>query len=548
VVLGEAVYPVHILKHESGSVLAESGGEIYMDDRNLWMPEQQTSRSTSFGKREVVAAVFRHKRLAIACCVAIILGAVLAGLLLPKYEARMKLLVKRERIDPIVAPEQGTQVQVQSNVSEEEMNSEAELLKADDVLRKVVVTNGLQAHEGGLVRSGSEEEKIAAAVRHLRSKLSIDPGRKTSLITVSYESRDPQLAAAVLRSLGDAYLEKHMEVNRPHGQLAFFEKQAADTKQGLSQAEQKLGQFAKQNGTVAPQIERDITLQKLSEFKFSLEQTRASIRETENRIAELTRLQASTPDRITTRSSRSDNPQLLQQLKSTLLNLELKRTELLTKFQPTYRAVQEVDKQIADTKASIAAEDAKPVREEVTDQNPTHEWIRSDLAKAKADLTSLQARERVTQGSIKEYENRAQSLEAAGLQQQDLLRTQKEQQDNYLLYARKREEARITEALDQGKILNVAIAEKATPPALPAHPAWFYAMFGAFAGLIFSAGLVFIAEYSDSSFRTPDELNSDLGLPVLASIPREPNPISTTSYNAITPRFDDDINLHQGQG
>jgi uncharacterized protein involved in exopolysaccharide biosynthesis len=338
-----------------------------------------------------------------------------------------------------------------------------------------------------------------------------------------------------------------MEVNRPHGQFSFFEKQAEQTRKGLADAEAKLGQFAKDNGAVAPEIERDITLQKLNEFKFALEQTRASIRETENRIAELTRLQSSTPDRITTQSRRADNPQLLQQLKSTLLNLELKRTELLTKYQPTYRAVQEVDKQIADTKASIAAEDARPVREEVTDQNPTHEWIRSELTKAKADLTSLQARERVTVGSIKEYEDRAQKLQAAGLQQQDLLRTQKEQQDNYLLYAHKREEARITEALDKGRILNVAVAEAATPPALPAHPAWMYGLFGALAGLVLSAGLVFVAEYNDSSYRTPDEVNQDLGIPVLAAIPREANPLGTATYNAITPPIVDEMNQgHQG--
>jgi uncharacterized protein involved in exopolysaccharide biosynthesis len=517
-----------------------------MDDRNLWMPEEQSSRAT-IDKREIVAAVFRHKRLAIVCCAAVVLGALLAAIFLPKYEARMQLLVKRERVDPIVTPDQGTQVQFQNTVSEEEMNSEAELLKADDVLRKVVVTNGLQTNEGGLLRTGNEEQKIAAAVRHLRSKLNVDPGRKTSLISVTYESRDPQLAASVLRTLGDAYLDKHMEVNRPHGQFSFFEKQAEQTRKGLADAEAKLGQFAKDNGAVAPEIERDITLQKLNEFKFALEQTRASIRETENRIAELTRLQTSTPDRITTQSRRADNPQLLQQLKSTLLNLELKRTELLTKYQPTYRAVQEVDKQIADTKTSIAAEDARPVREEVTDQNPTHEWIRSELTKAKADLTSLQARERVTMGSIKEYEDRAQRLQAAGLQQQDLLRTQKEQQDNYLLYAHKREEARITEALDKGRILNVAIAEAATPPALPAHPAWMYGLFGALAGLVLSVGLVFAAEYTDSSYRTPDEVNHDLGIPVLAAIPRETNPLGTTTYNAITPPIVDEMNQgHQG--
>jgi uncharacterized protein involved in exopolysaccharide biosynthesis len=518
-----------------------------MDNRSLWMPEDQRSRENAFDRRELVAAVFRHKRLAIACCAAIVLGALLAAFLLPKYEARMKLLVKRERVDPIVTPDQGTQVQFQNVVSEEEMNSEAELLKADDVLEKVVVVTGLETKEGGWFHAGSEQERTASAVRHLRSKLNIDTGRKTSLISVIYESRDPQLAAAVLRTLGDAYLEKHMEVNRPHGQLAFFEKQAEQTKKGLAEAEARLGQFARDNGAVAPEVERDITLQKLNEFKFSLEQTRASLHETENRIAALTKLETSTPDRITTQSRRADNPQLLQQLKSTLLNLELRRTELLTKYQPTYRAVQEVDKQIADTKASIAAEDAKPVREEVTDQNPTHGWIRSELAKAKADLTSLQARERVTQGSITEYEARAQRLQAAGLQQQDLLRTQKEQQDNYLLYARKREEARITEALDKGRILNVAIAEAATPPALPAHPASMYALFGALAGLVLSAGLVFVAEYTDSSFRTPDEVHGDLGIPVLAAIPRETKPLGVTTYNAMTPPIVDDID-QVGQG
>ena len=520
-----------------------------MDERNLWMPEGDEQRSSLIDRREVVAAVFRHKKLAGACAFLIILGALLAGILLPKYEAKMKILVKRERVDPIVTPDQATQVQIQNAVSEEEMNSEAELLKADDVLRKVVLANGLQNHEAGLIHRASQEELIAAAVRHLRSKIDIDTGRKTSLINVTYANRDPQMAAAVLRSLGDAYLEKHMEVNRPHGQLAFFDKQAEQTKKGLSDAEAKLAEFAKEKGAVAPQLERDITLQKLNEFKFSLEQTRASIRETQNRIAELTKAQSTTPDRITTQSRRTDNPQLLEQLKSTLLNLELKRTQLLTKFQPTYRPVQEVEKQIADTKAAIAAEDAKPIREEVTDQNPTHEWIRGELTKAKADLSSFQARERVTLSSIAEYEKRAQTLEQAGIQQQELLRNQKEQQDNYLLYTRKREESRITDALDQGKILNVAIAEHATPPALPAKPAWMYGLMGALMALVFSAGLIFIAEYTDRSFRTPDEVNDDLGIPVLASIPRDANPVSTTTYNAITPPIDygDDINqVRQG--
>jgi uncharacterized protein involved in exopolysaccharide biosynthesis len=53
----------------------------------------------------------------------------------------------------------------------------------------------------------------------------------------------------------------------------------------------------------------------------------------------------------------------------------------------------------------------------------------------------------------------------------DLVRAQKEAEDNYLLlYAKKTEEARIAESLDQQKIANVAIAENPIEPHLPSKP------------------------------------------------------------------------------
>ena len=55
------------------------------------------------------------------------------------------------------------------------------------------------------------------------------------------------------------------------------------------------------------------------------------------------------PSRLTTQVRTADNPQLMEQLKSTLLNLQLKRTELLQKFDPSYRLVQEVDTEIKQT-------------------------------------------------------------------------------------------------------------------------------------------------------------------------------------------------------
>ncbi len=71
----------------------------------------------------------------------------------------------------------------------------------------------------------------------------------------------------------------------------------------------------------------------------------------------------------------------------------MKRTELLTKYQPTYPLVVEVDKEITDTRSALTLEETSPVKEETTGQNPTYAWVDGELAKAKSDLAGLEARE-----------------------------------------------------------------------------------------------------------------------------------------------------------
>ena len=266
-------------------------------------------------------------------------------------------------------------------------------------------------------------------------------------------------------------------------------------------------------------MERDITLQKLSEFEVSYKQTQAAIAETEQRIRALEQQQASLPGRLTTQVRTSDNPQLLQQMKSTLLTLELRRTELLTKYDPGYRLVQELDKQIAETRAAIAAEDRAPVREQTTDQNPTSLWVNAEMAKARTDLSALKAKATATNVILSAYRQSARDLQESTVIQQGLLRTAKTAEENYLLYQRKEEEARINDALDQRGILNVAIAEQPMVPALPVRSTLLYGLLSVLLAGTASLGMAFTADFLDPSFRTPAEVTAYLGAPVLASIP-----------------------------
>ena len=270
---------------------------------------------------------------------------------------------------------------------------------------------------------------------------------------------------------------------------------------------------------MAPATQRDLTLQKLADFNGALETTRASIAENQKRIADLEGQSHSTPTRLTTQMKSGDNAQVLQNLKSTLLTLEMKRTELLTKYQPTYPLVQEVDKQIADTRAALVKEETSPLREEVTDQNPTYAWVSSELAKAKADLSGFQARETALQAIVNVYMAQARKLDQQGIMQGDLMRTAKANEANYMLYTKKKEEARIADALDRTRILNVSIAQNPTIPSLPTRSPWIFGLVACLLASAVSLGVVFALDYADQSFRTPSEVLSELRIPVLAAVP-----------------------------
>ena len=225
------------------------------------------------------------------------------------------------------------------------------------------------------------------------------------------------------------------------------------------------------------------------------------------------------PQRRVVAIRNADNPQLEEKLKSKLLELQLQRTALMTKFQPSYRLVQEVDQQIAQAKASIDAEESKPLRDETTQDDPEFDWAHSEHLKNEIELQTLAQKRMAVREQVLAYQQDAEKLAENAIAQQDLEQQVKAAEDKYLLYSNKREEARIGDALDRNGVLNVAIAQ---PPRAPALPTWTFlaATCCAFIGAgVFSTGVVFATDYLDPSFRTADEVVRFLGSPVLVSLP-----------------------------
>jgi uncharacterized protein involved in exopolysaccharide biosynthesis len=475
---------------------------------------------TSPTLRDLLAVLFRQKRLALLSFWAIFLAVLGYGVFAPCYPAHMNVLVRRGRVDPLVTPAPTPSPMFQRDeITEEELNSQVELLRDDEILRTVVQSAGVAGPWYERFLGGSEEVRLARSVRRISRQLTVEAIRKTNLIHVEYSASDPAQAAAVLHALAHAYLERQQRVRRPSGEYEFFEQQVAQSRRGLLDAEFRLMDFSSDQGVVSAAQERDMALQKLSDAEANDRQNQVAMVETRQRIQDLQSKLKTLPERTLTVIRNADNPQLAEKMKSKLLELQLKRTELLTKFDPSYRLVQEVDQQIAETKSSIAGEEHSPLRDETTNQEPNHEWAKSELIKAQVELGTLEAHGQATRVQVAGYREVAQRLGGNALRQGDLLGEMKAAEEKYLLYMNKREEARIEDALDQGGILNVTIAQEPRVPALPARAAWVFGMIGVLLGGTLSTSLAFAADYLNPGFRTPDEVIAYLGIPVLASLP-----------------------------
>jgi uncharacterized protein involved in exopolysaccharide biosynthesis len=480
--------------------------------------------------RDLLTPLFRHKRIILATFVGVLACSVFVSWFVASryYVAQMQVVVDQGRTDPAITAGQNAAMLNNKGVTPDEISSEIALLKGQDMLRTVAETCGL-ADRWSLsdVLLPRDPARIKAA-RIQKAALALEKGvkaeaeRASDVITVKYGAiGDAETPACVLQNLGKLYLEKHLQLRRPVGSTNFFAEQTEKYRQELADVEGQLTNFSRDEGVAAPDVLRTDMAQQLTTSIAALHQAQEQIAADEERVKAVETQLQKTPERITTQQTSNAANLLLQQLEASLLTSELKRTQLLVKYDPTFPLVREADEEIAKTQAAI--KDAKELNyaNHTTDRDPTYELLRQDVAKTQLDLASQTANAAAIANSIRTMRLQMIDLDAKAVKQTALVREAKADEANYLLYLNKREQERTSDALDQKRIADVAIAVPAVVPALPA----FSPLLVAFGGLIFAllAGVAagFAAEWLDPSFRTPLEVAEILKMPVLACVPRQ---------------------------
>jgi len=456
---------------------------------------------------EIRRAVSRRKLLITSVFALVVTSGMTATFLItPKYEAAMSILVSRDRVDPRISPSEKTPETAQTSISDEEFNSELELIKSGEVIagavRELDLTNNQapkndtwvsnlrtkikamfydftprasakteEAKNSVNEKSPADDFAIEKTVNRIADNLEVVPVKKSRIIKVNYTDTDPLRAKNTLEEIYRKYVELHVQLSekRQAGQL--FNEQSDAFNRKLKSSTDVLKNFDVQNEVSGAQIgvQRELLLKQFYETQTQLGATQTEIVETEHRITDLQAKVNAQPEQLQT-GSVSKYVSAIDRMKEELAQLEQQKTQLLQKYQPNSRPVRESEGRIVQLKKSIAEETANPPQEKSFALNDLRRKLVADLYTAQTSLVALKEREKKLSPLVAKLRGQTASLNSRSIERENLERTQNVNEEAYLLYQKKARESEISQVLNKEQVVNFAVVDAPRTDGEPKNP------------------------------------------------------------------------------
>ncbi len=468
--------------------------------------------------RGLAEAFFRRRSIFTSVLVSILLLTVAATILPRKrYLSETKFLLENNRSNAVISTDRNSTASVEQ-ITEEQVNSELEVLGSDDVIGAVADPGWKELKPSQ--RTGDALKVHANRLKDFRKDLKIQSGRKSNIITVTYTALSPEDATRTLAQFSNAYLARRKLISRPIGTSTFFDEEANRYREIWQKANSAMAEFQKEHQVVSVPQKEEMLSKTIAGDEDDLRANQAELSEMEGRLHASSAAVNEVPKRHQTTSRVVTGQTSTEQLRGLLVQLQNKRAELLTRFQPNDRLVAEVDKQIGNTASSLNALLSQRGVEDSSDVNPAWQQVQSSLVETRIERNALKTKAEKLAQNIGDLRTQMKDLEALEVPFNSLEESVDQARSNFELYSEKRDQAEMEDAMDERKIINVGIAESPTSTFHPASPRpVLNAAVGLLTALFLAAGAVYMAEMARSTFATPHELESFSRFPVLATVP-----------------------------
>jgi uncharacterized protein involved in exopolysaccharide biosynthesis len=426
----------------------------------------------------------------IAACFLVITGAAAVGTYAqrPVYSAATRALIERE--GPRVVNIQ--EVTPAGGESLEFFQTQIQIIRSRPVVQRVIEGLGLLERRPDLAASKDPVETFLRSV-------SVEPVRNTRLVEIRVEDTDPNAAAEIANAIANGYVRQTLELklNAARGALTWLTTQVSDLKAKVNDSELNLQRYREQAGLTSAEEKQNLAAKKLGEFNSGYIDAKAKRLELETRLNEVKK-GAQNPEALESSPLVINNP-LIQRLKGQLVELEVQRSKLLKTYRDKHPEVLKIQSQIDEI--------TQRIREE------TNRLVQS----LESEYNALKARENAMAQAVGQYREEVQGLAKKEIQYGILKREADSNQQLYDLLLKRLKETGLSQGLDTN---NVRIVEPAVVPVRPIkpRPALNLAL-GAVIGLVVGLSSAFFLEYMDDTVRTPEQVETVLGVPVFALIP-----------------------------
>lgn len=439
-----------------------------------------------------------------------------------KYESDMSVVVQNARRPDVLSAEPtiATQALV-AQVTEDQVNSQMEILASADVLDEVVDPGWRKVPFSA--HSRDAELAHEAKVNRLRKHLQIQPVKKSDVIDVGYRTNDPQEATATLSRLLAVYLDRDKLIAEPAGASRFFNDQAARYQKDWAQARQELSDFQQKHDIVSiddKQAQLQLALQTTLELQREAE---ADVSTIGRRLSVENSELASTPIRQKTGETLVPASGSIDQVNAMLAQLTLRRAQLVTEYLPTDPIVRQLDSQIEQAKAELANAKNLQSTERSTAVNPTWQLQDEAIAQDKAALRAGTTRAAKISAQVDSLNQELHATEADAVAFESLQHKVAELESDYRLYLQKRDTATISEAMNENGFINIAVAQSPSFSLSPVRPRPLVdSVLGFITSLFLACFAVYAAETSRRTIGSPTELGAVSRYPLLATVAFRP--------------------------
>ena len=432
---------------------------------------------------------------------ALAIGSYLA-ITLPKiYEAETLILIEAQSVpDNYVKSVVSTEVDERINTITQQILSRSNLEKIIDQFDMFRAP----ADQGVFL-----EDMVAA----LRQRINIDVTRNrrtTNSFAITYKDRSPETAMRVTNALATIFIDQNLKAREAQavGTTNFLEAELESMRKRLIAQEDAVRTYrTRYMGELPEQLESNLRI--LDRLQDQLTERQESLREARSRLA-LLQNQASAGLLANQQDGNNRGPAGPDPLNPDALRAELAR--LQSRYTDKHPDIIKIKQQIQDLEARgiSSATQAAP-----SPQEPFQiVEIRNEIENISADIGRIKSQ-------IASYENR---VEATPNREQELMTLERDYdnlQASYNSLLNRKLEADISVNMERKqKGEQFRILDPAQLPKRPVAPDMrkIFLMTLA-AGLAVGAGLILLLEFTKKAFRTPKEMELDLGLPTLALIP-----------------------------